>query len=50
MTENFKSVIAASNAAQLIDPRDFDFENSVEKTSTVSWFTLKIGDISKVPG
>jgi hypothetical protein len=35
-SENFKPAIAASNAAQLINPRGFDFENSVEKTWTMS--------------
>lgn len=50
MTENFKSAIAASNAAQVIDPRDPDFENSTEKMSTVACLTLKIGDVSIVSG
>jgi hypothetical protein len=42
--EKFKSVMAASNAVQLIDRRDCDLANRTEKTLKVSGFTLKTGD------
>jgi len=49
-TENSKSAIAASNAVQVTDPRDFDLANNVEKTSNMSGLTLKTREATVVSG
>lgn len=41
-TENDKSAMADSNAFHVIEPRDSDLENIVEKTWKVSFLTRKI--------